>query len=208
MCNKISRSLYAIRTAKNFLTGTALKSLYFALVHSLIIYGLHIWGGSANKYVNEVVILQKKAIRIICDAKYNAHTEPLFKSQKILPFNDLFSFFKLLFMYDYINNLLPSSFSNVWPSNEARRLHHPAAGQNVNLRNDSLLSIPFIRLQSHMNFPLAEFPRIWNDFHQVDITSTPSRPLFKKLLKEYFFSKLDENYKCTRLLCLSCNLQI
>ena len=34
MCNKISRSLYAIRTAKNFLTCTALKSLYFALVHS------------------------------------------------------------------------------------------------------------------------------------------------------------------------------
>ena len=92
MCNKISRSLYAIRTAKNFLTCTALKSLYFALVHSHIIYGMHIWGGSANKYVNEVVLLQKKAIRLICDTKYNAHTEPLFKKEKILPFKDLFAF--------------------------------------------------------------------------------------------------------------------
>ena len=206
MCNKISRSLYAIRTAKNFLTCTALKSLYFALVHSHIIYGMHIWGGSANKYVNEVVLLQKKAIRLICDTKYNAHTEPLFKKEKILPFKDLFAFFKLLFMFDYTNNLLPISFSQVWPSNEARRLNNPMGG--LNLRNDAHLFIPFIRLQSFMNFPLAEFPRIWNDFHEEDIKNTPSRPLFKKLLKEYFFSKLDGNYKCTRLLCLSCNLQI
>ena len=90
--------MYAIRTAKNFLSQNALKSLYYALIHSHLIYGIQIWGGAANKYVNEIVLIQKKAIRIICNAKYNSHTEPLFKNKKILPFHDLFSFFKLLFI--------------------------------------------------------------------------------------------------------------
>ena len=80
ICNKISRSLYAIWTAKNFLSQNALKSLYLALVHSHLIYGIQILGGAANKYINDIVLLQKKAVRIICNAKYNAHTEPLFKS--------------------------------------------------------------------------------------------------------------------------------
>ena len=95
----------------------ALKSLYYALFHSHLIYGIQIWGSAANKYVNEIVLLQKKAIRIISNAKYNSHTEPLFKSQKILPFYDLYSFLKQLFMYDYINNFLPISFNHVWPTN-------------------------------------------------------------------------------------------
>ena len=34
--------------------------------------------------------LQKKAIRIISLAKYNAHTEPLFKTLNLLKMNDIF----------------------------------------------------------------------------------------------------------------------
>ena len=32
-------------------------------------------------------ILQKKAVRIVAAENYNAHTQPIFKSQKILPFD-------------------------------------------------------------------------------------------------------------------------
>ena len=34
--------------------------------------------------------MQKKAVRIICGKKYNAHTDPLFKSQNILKLYDLY----------------------------------------------------------------------------------------------------------------------
>ena len=203
--NKVARSLYAIRSAKNFLSQNALKSLYYALIHSHLIYGIQIWGGAANKYVNEIVLLQKKAIRIICNTKYNSHTEPLFKNQKILPFHNLFSFFKLLFMYDYVNHALPISFNNVWPTNEERRRNN---AEVVNLRNNAQLHIPFVRLASFSNFPLSEFPRHWCEFASEEIKTAASRSMFKKLLKEHFFNNLNENFVCERLLCPSCHINL
>ena len=50
--------------------------------------------------VNKILIMQfflsqKNAIRILNSAKYNAHTEPLFKSCDILPLNSLIEFFQI-----------------------------------------------------------------------------------------------------------------
>ena len=39
-----------------------------------------------------IIIKQKKAIQCVADAKYNAHTGPLFKQLKILPFDSLIKF--------------------------------------------------------------------------------------------------------------------
>ena len=54
--------------------------IYNALILSHINYGLLLWGYNADRIYN----LQKKSIRIIGLKKYNAHTEPLFKSFKLL----------------------------------------------------------------------------------------------------------------------------
>ena len=44
----------------------------------------------SSGYENEKIFkLQKKAIRIISLAKYNAHTEPLFKTLNLLKINDI-----------------------------------------------------------------------------------------------------------------------
>jgi hypothetical protein len=68
MCKKIASSLYVINMAKNFLSFTALKSLYFALVHSHFIYGVHVWSAAPQYVINSLEKLQKKAIRIINSA--------------------------------------------------------------------------------------------------------------------------------------------
>ena len=54
--------------------------------------------------------LQKKSIRIICNAKYNAHTDPLFKELKILKLNDMFQLQCLKFYHKSLNNKLPCYF--------------------------------------------------------------------------------------------------
>ena len=54
--------------------------------------------------------LQKRAIRIITDSKYNSHTEPLLKSLNILKINDIFTIQCLKFFHNYINDRVPVFF--------------------------------------------------------------------------------------------------
>ncbi len=83
--NKISKVLYFYRQAKNVLTFKAKRFLYFSSIHSNLIFAIHIWSCTTETSLNPLIIKHKMAIRILNDATYNAHTEPLFKSCGILP---------------------------------------------------------------------------------------------------------------------------
>jgi len=52
-----------------------LKSLYFSLVQSHMIYDIQAWGSSI--LINKLETTQKRAIRIINNNVYNSHTDPL-----------------------------------------------------------------------------------------------------------------------------------
>ena len=78
LISKISISLYFFRSAKNFLSQKALKSIYFALIHSHLIYGIQVWSCANQHNLNAIFLKQKNAIHILNSAKYNVHTEPLF----------------------------------------------------------------------------------------------------------------------------------
>jgi hypothetical protein len=87
---KLNSSLYALNRAKNLLNTKNLKILYYALIDSHISYGLTLWGGSHQSYVNRVITQQKKAIRNINKLKYNEHTNEHFYTLGILKLKELF----------------------------------------------------------------------------------------------------------------------
>ena len=99
--NKLSRALYALRSVKNTLSKTSLQLLYNSIFHCHLLYSIQIWSCTSSSNTNELFKLQKAAVRIISGAKYNAHTEPLFKNLQILPLPDLISFLKLQFMQQF-----------------------------------------------------------------------------------------------------------
>ena len=83
--------------------------IYNTLVQSHFNYGLMLW-----KYnLKRLEKLQKKAVRIIANSKYNAHTEPLFKSLNILKIKDTFNLKLLKLYHNYINNKLPSYIQSI-----------------------------------------------------------------------------------------------
>jgi hypothetical protein len=204
--NKIPRSLYMIQMSKNFLSCNALLSLYYALAHSHLIYAIHVWSAAPPSTLSLITKIQKKAVRIINKVSNSSHTEHLFKKCNILPFEDLSQYFKLLFMYDFKEDLLPLSFKNLWKTNaKLRRANNEDEPQERNLRNDSDFAVPFIQIEHYFKFPLADFPRTWNNFEFNFVYQ--SRNMFKSLLKEYFLSKLASIVNCNRLLCPACHLQ-
>ena len=61
--------------------------------------------------IKKIITLQKRAIRTINQVWYRIHTEPLFKSNQILKFEDMYTMQISLFVYDLNNDLLPKSKS-------------------------------------------------------------------------------------------------
>ena len=78
---KISHSNYIINKVRHILPNyskySSLHTLCVTIVQRHLNYGLHIWG--CSNYIGNVLISQKKSLRIINNKTYNSHTEPLFK---------------------------------------------------------------------------------------------------------------------------------
>ena len=201
---KLSTALYFIRTAKLFLTQKSLTFIYYSLFHSHLIYGIQIWSCCSQNLINNIFKLQKKAIRIINNAKYNSHTESLFKKCKILPLPSLIEFFKLQFMQQYVRGHLPASFNDVWITQEARR---QADNVEYLLRNSENFYTPMSRLFTLDNHPYFLFPKMWENFKEENIKILRDKNQFNTKLKEFLLNKLNDNYVCNRLLCPHCHLQ-
>ncbi len=92
LCTKISKSLFCINRIKNFINQETKKTLYFAMIHSHLVYCINIYSCATDTCLNKLRIKQKEAItpiRIICNAGYRDHTAPLFAQLKILPLSQL-----------------------------------------------------------------------------------------------------------------------
>jgi hypothetical protein len=200
--NKLSRASFFLRKSKHFLTPSAMKSLYFSLIHCHLTYALPIWSSSISSTLKPIITKQKIAIRLITNSPFNAHTEPLFKNLKILPLNDLIQMQKLQFMQRYIHNDLPRSFLGEWLTNEERRLDPDQAV----LRNQDNLYVPFACTIFSENMPWTSLPKTWNAFDCNDIKFIRNKLEFKLKLKDHLLSKLFSNIICNRLLCPRCHL--
>jgi Reverse transcriptase (RNA-dependent DNA polymerase) len=199
---KISKAMYFLRSAKNVLSDSSMKSLYYAIIHCHLIYGIQIWSCTSDSNLKELVKKQKDAIRIVSHSKYNAHTEPLFKKLNILPLHFLIDYFKIQFMFQYKNNLLPSAFEDSWTTNQQR-----LEAFNIHLRpNTDEFFVPLARITQVDRLPLISFPRLWNNFENEDIKLIPNKLEFNSKLKLYFSSLLNANYTCSRLLCPHCHI--
>ena len=119
--SKLSKALYILRSAKNLLTKKWLKAIYYSIFHCYLVYCVPIWSCTSQKSINNLFVMQKKAVRLISGSRYNAHSEPIFKELGILPLNKIIEFFNLQFMHNFVQGFLPISFNNVWVTNEERR---------------------------------------------------------------------------------------
>ena len=108
--NKIARTLDIICRLKNFLPTDILRILYDSLILPHLQYSVLSWGFKMGRLDK----LQKRAVRIISNSRYNSHTDPLFKKFNLLKLKDLFEQNVLKLFYKYRNNMLPFYVSNMF----------------------------------------------------------------------------------------------
>jgi hypothetical protein len=108
--NKIKKNLGIIKRVSYLLPLHILRDLYFTLIYPYLTYCNMIWTSTYDSHLNDIRILQKKAIRVITKSPLNSHTSPLFLEHKLLNITQIKFLQTCIFMYKYINNLLPPSF--------------------------------------------------------------------------------------------------
>ncbi len=183
LCNKLSKSIFFINRAKHFLPLNALKSLYFALFHSHILYCPSIYSATSQSNLKRIAGLQKKVIRIITNSKYRDHTLPLFTSLNILPLDKLISQRKNLLMHSFFYNYGPLSFSNTWTS-------HATRNPELNLRNANDIILPHPRTDHFKRMPIYSLAQSWNELN--DLKFQPHPTTFRISLNNYLFESLIE----------------
>ena len=88
--NKVSKSVGILCKVQKYLDQQTLHNLYHTFVYRYLIYGVEIWGNACSVYLDPLVRLQKKYLRIITFSSYLEHTEPLFQNLEILNSQSLY----------------------------------------------------------------------------------------------------------------------
>lgn len=159
ICAKISKNLYLLRGIKNVLPNSSLKQLYYSYIHSHITYGLILWGPMASrKNIKRLIVSQKKAIRVIGRAKYNAHCQPIFKKFQILNIDDLIELELAKFAYNLTKKELPPPLQAHFQTNE----HH-----DHNTRHKHYPQIAKHKSAMYNKSFLCKSPSIWESLPQT-----------------------------------------
>ena len=105
--NKISKVTGILYRLKNVFPENVLFVLYNSLIVSYMNYGLLLWGIHSHK----LELLQKKALRLMTNSNYLAHTTPLLIKHGLLNVRDMYKLKLLKFYYKLSYDLLPPYFN-------------------------------------------------------------------------------------------------
>ena len=167
---KISKSIGVLYKLSRFkVSKSVLKQVYYSLIHSYLNYNICCYSGTYNIHINRLLLLQKRAIRIISNTSFLDHTDPLFYSNGILKVHDMYKLNVGLFMFDR------------WHTGVYNRTH----SYDTRSRNDLLPSQA--RLTITQNSLSVIGPNIWNSIPQ-SIQNSMSRNSFKSQYKKYLLS--------------------
>lgn len=114
----MSRCIAVLNKAKHALDHKSLRTLYCTLVLPYLIYCVEVWGNNYMTTIHPLLILQKKAIRIIHGAGYRDHTNSLFLQSKLIKFKDMVDFHTAQILFKAKNNLLPENIQTLFTGRE------------------------------------------------------------------------------------------
>ena len=150
------------------------------MVHPHINYCIEVWGSAYQSHINSLVVLQKKAIRIITFSHFQAHTEPLFKKNRILPLSKLYFLSISLLVFTELSGHAVINFG--FQTHIQTHYH--------NTRNKHRLTLP----KHNTNYGCKSIthvgPKIFNQLPPA-ILNSPSPHVFKRKVKHWLFDNTN-----------------
>ena len=171
--------LITLTNCVGFFSQLNLRTLYNSMILPYLYYCNLAWGGTYKANLQRIVILQKRALRIVNNSTYDANTSSIFKELKLLKFHDIHLFQLGFFMFSLKNSTLPSKFNNLFLINS--QIH------NYNTRNAHSFRLPLCRTNTRQFSIYFQGPKFSNSLNST-ITGSSSSASFKRKLKEFLLS--------------------
>ncbi|KAI5635039.1 reverse transcriptase (RNA-dependent DNA polymerase) domain-containing protein [Phthorimaea operculella] len=102
LCSRLSGAAYALRKLRPLVSSTVMRQVYFAHFHSLMSYGVLLWGASSDS--ERVFVLQKRALRILTGIDPKESCRTLFAKHGIMTLHSLYLFETIKYIRQNLQN--------------------------------------------------------------------------------------------------------
>jgi len=148
LTSRMNKACYAIRSIKPFMSLDVLRSTYFSYAHSILSYGITIWGNSSSS--DDIFKIQKRIIRIIMNSSRNASCRQLFKDLNILPIQSQYIYSILLFVTKHKDQFLSNSPVHKYNTRQTFDLCVPTANFTIYQKG-----VYYWGIKSYNHLPIA-----------------------------------------------------
>lgn len=179
---KVAKSVGVINRARKIFNRDLLLTLYHTMVQPYFYYCHMIWGTAFKTQIDQLVKLQKRAIRTISSLKKYDHTDKWFKELKIIKLPDLYEYMVVIFVFQFEKLNLPEVFSNYLLKNNLGTGPRPVTRNYEKYRMpryDTRLGTGFIKKQGV----------IIGNLHYNLIMNCETVSACKNMMKKYIFNK-------------------
>ena len=178
---KISKNIGIISRVKHLMPRNILVSLYYSLIYPYMSYCNVTWASTYHTRLTILTTLQKRAIRIVCNVPFRAHTKPLFRDLKILHFDCINKLQIGIFMYKLNSNLMVTSFDHWFCKNSEVHDHYTRSANKYHQES--------VRTTTRQHTIRIIGPLFWNSLPN-ELTSASTMYQFKYKLKLFLLNAL------------------
>ena len=194
---KVSKAIGVMYRLKHVYPEAVLLILYQSIIYAHFNYGILVWGSKINTD-HPLHLLQKRALRIVVNQDYIAHSEPICKSLGLLRVPNMFKFALWKFYFRLMNNKLPTCFEYLKPV-------LPRICDIHTIRRPSF-HLPFIKHDFAEQLLCYQLPKILNENGSNRISSKVFTHSFSGF-SNYIKNAIIDTYimHCNIINCVSCS---
>ena len=180
LISKVSKNIGVIRRVSKILPKDVLFTLYNSMIMPYLEYCNIAWATNDSVLFGKLFILQKKVVRVISGSLWNSHTNPIFMKNNLLKLRELNVLQVGLFMFKFVNNMIPASFAHFFVFNKDIHQHDTRIKNNIHQ----------IQFRTNLRGSCIKVygPKIWNSIPNA-IKNLKTLYSFKKQFKKDLIQK-------------------
>ena len=119
----------------NKIPAGVMKNVYYAFVHSHLLYGIEVYANTYPTYLDKLIKLNNKLLRILQNQSRFCHVKDLYANYNTFSIPDLHKMQLLLLVHKmfYHSNLLPDVFANYFIINSSVHDHQTRSMSDIHI---------------------------------------------------------------------------